>query len=89
MCIILCTAIAVSSSLTAACPAEQDEVWKIQWPFASPGSIQSVRCPGDGDAIGAGLAHRSCLPHGKWGPVDASVCESVAIRKVRIEVLIV
>ena len=82
------TAIAVSSSLRVECLAEQDMVWQIQWPSAAPGSTQSVRCPGDGDAIGSGLAHRTCLSGGIWGPVDATACESAAIREVRIKVLI-
>ena len=35
---------------------------------------------------GLGLARRSCLEGGVWGPVDASNCESVAIRDIRIQV---
>ena len=65
---------------------EQDELWLIQWPFAAPGSTQSVRCPGEGDASGLGLAHRSCLAGGMWGAVDVTACESPAVREVRIEV---
>ena len=65
---------------------EQDELWGIQWPFAAPGSTQSVRCPGEGDASGLGLAHRSCLAGGMWGAVDVTACESPAVREVRIEV---
>ena len=80
------TAIAVNSSLAVKCPEEQDILWKIQWPSAAPGSTQYVRCPGEGDTIGSGLAHRSCLSDGKWGSIDASACESVAVREVRIEV---
>ena len=68
------------------CPAEEDTVWKIQWPEAAPISTQSVRCPGEGDTTGLGLAHRSCLAGGVWGPVDASDCESLAIRDIRIQV---
>ena len=68
------------------CPAEKDTVWRIQWPDATPGSTQSVRCPGEGDVPGLGLAHRNCLTGGVWGSVDASNCESVAIRDVRIQV---
>ena len=83
------TAIAISSSLTVECLPEQDEVWNIQWPLAAPGSTQSVRCPGEGDTISPGLAQRSCLSGGIWGPVDATACESAAIREVRIKVLIV
>ena len=33
----------------SACPADEDKLWKIQWPAASSGSIQFVRCPGEGD----------------------------------------
>ena len=65
---------------------EQDELWLIQWPFAAPGSTQSVRCPGEGDASGLGLAHRSCLAGGMWGAVHVTACESPAVREVRIEV---
>ena len=68
------------------CPAEEDTDWSIQWPDAAPGSTQSVRCPGEGDTTGLGLAHRSCLAGGVWGPVDASGCESVAIREVKRKV---
>ena len=68
------------------CPAEEDTVWRIQWPDATPGSTQSVRCPGEGDVLGLGLAHRNCLTGGVWGSVDASNCESVPIRDIRIQV---
>ena len=68
------------------CPAEEDSVWRIQWPVAAPGTTQSVRCPGEGDTTGLGLAHRSCLEGAVWGLVDASNCESVAIRDIRIQV---
>ena len=61
-------------------------MWRIQWPDATPGSTQSVRCPGEGDVPGLGLAHRNCLNGGVWGSVDASNCESVAIRDIRIQV---
>ena len=33
----------------SACPAEEDKLWKIQWPTANLGSTQFVRCPGEGD----------------------------------------
>ena len=68
------------------CPAEEDADWSIQWPVAAPESTQSVRCPGEGDTPGLGLAHRSCLAGGVWGPVDASGCESKAVRDIRIQV---
>ena len=61
-------------------------MWGIQWPFAAPGSTQSVRCPGEEDASGLGLAHRSCLAGGVWDAVDVTACESPAVREVRIEV---
>ena len=68
------------------CSAEADDVWNIQWPVASPGSTQSVRCPGDGDTSGLGLAHRTCMAGGVWGSADASNCGSAAVREVRKEV---
>ena len=77
---------AINSPLIVMCPEEQDKLWSIQWPFAAPESTQSVRCPGEGDASGLGLAHRSCLAGGMWGTVDVSACESAAVREVRIEV---
>ena len=80
------TAIAISSSLRVECLAEQDMVWKIQWPSAAPGSTQSLRCPGEGNTIGYGLAHRSCLSGGIWGLVNATACESAAVQEVRIKV---
>ena len=61
-------------------------MWRIRWPDATPGSTQSVRCPGEGDVPGLGLAHRNCLTGGVWDSVDASNCESVAIRDIRIQV---
>ena len=61
-------------------------MWRIQWPDATPGSTQSVRCSGEGDVPGLGLAHRNCLTGDVWGSVDASNCESVAIRDIRIQV---
>ena len=68
------------------CPAEEDSVWRIHWPSAAPGSTQSVRCPGEGDTTGLGLAHRSCGTGRMWGSVDASECGSVAVREVRMKV---
>ena len=65
-----------------ACNAEIDTEWRIQWPEAAPGSTQSVRCPGEGDTTGLGLAHRSCQAGGVWGRVDASDCGSAAVREV-------
>ena len=35
---------------------------------------------------GLGLANRSCLANGVWGPVDARNCESTAVREVRLQV---
>ena len=69
-----------------ACHAEIDTEWKIQWSDAAPSSTQSVRCPGEGDTTGLGLAHRSCLVGGVWGSVDASECGSVAVREVSMQV---
>ena len=80
------TATAISSSLVGMCPEGEDKLWSIQWPTAAPGSTQSVRCPGERDVSGLGLAHRSCLAGGMWGTVDVSACESTAVREVRIEV---
>ena len=71
---------------TEGCPAETDTDWKIVWPVAAIGSTQSVRCPGEGDVPGLGLAHRSCLTGGVWGSVDASDCGSVAVRDVSMQV---
>ena len=34
------------------CPAEQDSVWRIQWPAAASGSTQFVRCPGGNSTKG-------------------------------------
>ena len=68
------------------CPEEEDSVWRILWPVATPGSTQSVRCPGEGDTTGLGLAHRSCGIGRMWGSVDASECGSVAVREVRMKV---
>ena len=70
----------------ALCTSEEDTVWRIQWPDATPGSTQSVHCPGEGDVPGLGLAHRNCLTGGVWGSVDASNCEPVAIRYIGIQV---
>ena len=47
---------------------------------------QSVRCPGEGDVPGLGLAHRSCLTGRVWGSVNASDCGSVAVREVSMQV---
>ena len=76
----------VPTDVPGLCPAETDDVWNIQWPVASPGSTQSVRCPGDDDTSGLGLAHRICMAGGVWGSADASNCGSAAVREVRKEV---
>ena len=81
-------ALPVPSTLAVFCPAEEDSVWRIQWPEAAPGSTQSVRCPGEGDTPGLGLAHRSCLAGGVWGSVDVRDCESLAVRDIRIQVCV-
>ena len=77
---------AQSVTPTEGCPAETDTDWKIVWPVAAIGSTQSVRCPGEGDVPGLGLAHRSCLTGSVWGSVDASDCGSVAVREVSMQV---
>ena len=81
-------ATALSSSLVVKCPEGQDKLWRIHWPAAAPKSILSVRCPGEGDVSGLGLAHRNCLAGGIWGPADVTACESAAVRKVRFKVYI-
>ena len=73
----------------ARCTSEEDIVWRIQWPVAAIGSTQSVRCPGEGEVPGLGLAHRSCQTGGVWSSVDASDCKSVAISYIRIQVGVV
>lgn len=69
------------------CPVEEDSVWRIQWPATAADSIQTICCPGLENTSGLGLAHRNCLVGGVWGSVDATECESVAIRTVRMKVL--
>ena len=61
-------------------------MWRIQWPAAAPDSTQSGSCPGEGDTPGLGVAHRRCLAGGVWDSVDASECESAAVRAVRMKV---
>ena len=68
------------------CPTEEDRVWRIQWPVTAPDSTQSVVCPGEGHTPGLGVAHRRCLAGGVWASVDASECESVAVRAIRMRV---
>lgn len=68
------------------CPTERDVVWRIQWLATAPESVQSARCPGEGNTTVLGLAYRTCLAGGIWGAVDASECESVAVRAVRVKV---
>ena len=70
---------------TGQCPTEEDSVWGIQWLAIAAGSIQSARCRGQGNTPEIGLAYRRCLA-GEWDSVDASECESVAGKAVRIEV---
>ena len=77
---------AIPTKTAVLCPVEEDTVWRIQWSPATPGFTQSARCPGEGGKTGLGLARRSCLEGGVWGSVDASNCESVAIRDIRIQV---
>ena len=70
---------------TSQCPTEEDSVWGIQWLAIAAGSNRSAHCPGEGNPRERGLAYRRCLA-GEWGSVDASECESVAGKAVRIEV---
>lgn len=71
------------------CPAEEDSVWRIQWPATVSDSIRTFCCPGRENACRLGLAHRECLSGGLWGSVDATECESVAIRDVRMKVIVI
>lgn len=73
----------LSVVITKGCPAERDNVWSIHWPTAPPNSNQSVNCPGEG---GLGLAHRRCLAGEMWGSVDATECESLAVKTIRMRV---
>ena len=64
-------------------------MWRIQWPATAPDSTQSVVCQREGDTPGLGLVHRRCLAGGEWDSVDASDCESAAIRAVRMKVRLI
>ena len=68
------------------CPNEEDSVWRIRWPATAPDSTQSVACSKEGHTPGLGVAHRRCLTGGVWDSVDASECESVAVRAIRMRV---
>ena len=72
----------------ALCPTDKDSVWGIQWLAIVAGSIQSARCPGEGGSSVDGLAYRRCMAGmpAEWGSVNASQCESVAGRAVRMKV---
>ena len=59
-------------------------MWRIQWPATAPDSTQSASCPGEGDKPALGLTHS--LAGGVWDSVDASECESVAVRAIRMRV---
>lgn len=74
------------STAYAHCPQEEDIVWRIMWPATASDTTRNVCCPGQGDTPGLGLAHRRCLDGGVWGSVDATQCESVAVRVVRMKV---
>ena len=73
---------------TGRCPTEEDSVWGIQWLAIAAGSIRSARCPGEESIPEHSLAYRRCLAGmpAEWGPVEASNCESVAGRTVRMKV---
>ena len=73
---------------TGRCPTEEDSVWGIQWLAVAAGSTRSARCPGEGNTTELGVAYRRCLAGvpAEWGSVDASECESVAGRAVRMKV---
>ena len=64
-------------------------MWRIQWPATAPDSTQSVACQREGDTPGMSLAHRRCLAGGVWDSVDASECESAAVRAVRMKVRLI
>ena len=68
------------------CAAEEDSIWRIQWPATAPGSIQTICCAGVENAFELGQAHRKCLVGGVWGSVNATECESVAVKAVRSKV---
>ena len=73
---------------TDRCLTEEDGVWGIQWLAVAAGSTRSARCPGEGSTAELGVAYRRCLAGvpAEWGSVDASNCESVAGRAVRMKV---
>ena len=74
------------------CPTEEDSVWRIQWLAIDTGSIQSARCPGEGNTAAFGLAYRRCVHvagapgRGVWDAVDVSECESATSRATRMKV---
>ena len=78
----------MSHDTTALCPTDKDSVWGIQWLAIATGSIQSARCSGEGSSSVDGLAYRRCMTGmpAEWGFVNASQCESVAGRAVRMKV---
>ena len=78
----------MSLDTTGWCLTEEDSVWGIQWLAVAAGFNQSARCPGEGSTDELGVAYRRCLAGvpAEWGSVDASNCESVAGRAVRMKV---
>ena len=78
----------MSHDTSGLCTSEEDSVWGIQWLAIAAGSIRSARCPGEGNTPEQSLAYRRCLDEmpAKWSSVDASKCESVAGRAVRMKV---
>ena len=82
---MICCKILLTVYLGALCSAEED-VWSIQWPSTFSVSTQSALCQGRRNTTILGLAYRTCRAGGVWGSVDASECESAAIREVRKKV---
>ncbi len=78
----------MSHDTAGLCTSEEDSVWGIQWLAIAAGSIRSAGCPGEGSTPDHNLAYRRCLASvpAEWGSVDASECESVAGRAVRMKV---
>ena len=78
----------MSHDTTALCPTDKDSVWGIQWLAIAAGSIQLAHCSGEGSSSVVGLAYRRCMTGmpAEWGSVNASQCESVAGRAVRMKV---
>ena len=74
----------MSSPTGDMCTDEVDSVWKIQWSATAVGSSLSVLCVEKKPKLG--IAKRLCLADGRWGPVDATECESEDGNRIRMEV---